>query len=71
MADHEGLAGLRGLHQDLLALEESRLRNIDRLWAELEARINEFRELLDKPAKNDASRKTLQSGELLRIFYRL
>jgi nuclear pore complex protein Nup205 len=65
MAEDEGLAALRGLHQDLLALEESRLRNIDRLWAELEARVDEFRQLLDKPGKNDGSRKTLQSGKIL------
>ncbi|KAK4696524.1 hypothetical protein P7C71_g1402, partial [Lecanoromycetidae sp. Uapishka_2] len=64
MADDEGLLGLRGLHQDLLALEDSRLRNIDRLWAELEARVNEFRQLLDKPAKNDANRKTLETGTI-------
>ena len=64
MADDEGLVGLRGLHQDLVALEASRLRNIDRLWADLEARVNEFRQLLDKAPKSDASRKTLQSGKL-------
>ena len=63
MADDEGLVGLRGLHQDLVALEASRLRNIDRLWADLEARVNEFRQLLDKAPKSDASRKALQSGE--------
>lgn len=68
MAEDEGLLGLRGLHQDLLALEEARLRNIDRLWAELEARISEFRQLLDKPAKNDANRRTLESGEMLSIL---
>lgn len=64
MADDEGLVGLRGLHQDLVALEASRLRNIDRLWADLEARVGEFRRLLDKAPKSDASRKTLQSGKL-------
>lgn len=65
MADEDGLLGLRALHQDLLALAESRLCNIDRLWVELEARINEFTQLLDKPAKNDNNRKTLESGETL------
>lgn len=54
--------GLRGIHQDLLALEASRLRNIDRLWADLEARIDEFKQLLNKAPKNDASRKSLLSG---------
>ena len=62
MAEAEGLMGLRELHQDLVALEETRLVNIDRLWAELEARVNEFRQLLDKPGKADSSRKSLQSG---------
>lgn len=56
------LEGLRGLHQDLIALDESQLRNIERLWAELEARVDEFRKLLDKAPKNDTSRKTLLSG---------
>lgn len=63
MENSGGLAGLRGLHQDLLALEASRLRNVERLWADLEARVNEFRQLLDKPAKNEASRKALSSGK--------
>ena len=57
------LEGLRGLHQDLLALDASRLHNIERLWADLEARVNEFRQLLDKPAKNETSRKALSSGK--------
>ena len=64
MADEEGLLGLQGLHQDLIALDASRLRNIDRLWADLERRVGEFRQLLDKPSKSDASRKALQSGEM-------
>lgn len=62
MTSQNSLEGLRGLHQDLVALEESQLRNIERLWAELEARVDEFRKLLDKPPKNDSSRKTLLSG---------
>ena len=63
MEDPGGLAGLRDLHQDLLALEASRLRNVERLWADLEARVNDFRRLLDKPAKNETSRKALSSGK--------
>ena len=63
MEDPGGLVGLRDLHQDLLALEASRLRNIERLWADLEARVSEFRQLLDKPAKNETSRKALSSGK--------
>ena len=61
--DEEGLVGLKGLHQDLLDLDQGhRMRNIDRLWASLEARVNEFRQLLDKPSRNEESRKTLLSG---------
>ena len=63
MEDSGGLVGLRGLHQDLLSLEASQLHNIDRLWADLEARLDEFRQLLDKPAKNETSRKALKSGK--------
>ena len=63
MEDPGGLVGLRGLHQDLLALEASRFRNIERLWADLEARVSEFRQLLDKSAKNENSRKALSAGE--------
>lgn len=63
MADGGSLEGLQDLHQDLIALSESQLRNVERLWAELDARVDEFRKLLDKPQKNDASRRLLQSGE--------
>ncbi|CAF9928707.1 MAG: hypothetical protein ALECFALPRED_004119 [Alectoria fallacina] len=59
MEEPGGLVGLRDLHQDLLALEASRFRNVERLWADLEAHVNEFRQLLDKPAKNEKSRKLL------------
>ena len=66
MEDPGGLVGLQGLHRDLLALEASRLVNVERLWADLEARVNEFRQLLDKPAKNETSRKALSSGKVSR-----
>jgi len=62
MTEQDGLEGLRGLQQDLIALDESRLRTIDRLWTELEARIDEFRQLLDKPQRNESSRNQLLSG---------
>ena len=62
MAEHEAADGLRGLQQDLIALDESRLRNVARLWSDLEARIEEFRNLLDKPPKNESSRKKILSG---------
>lgn len=62
MAESEAIEGLRGLQQDLIALEESRLRNVERLWVDLEARVEEFRNLLDKPSKNESSRKKILSG---------
>lgn len=61
-SDHFG--GLRGLYQDLSAITESSIVNIDRLCFELEAHLEDFRALLDKPPKNDNSRKTVLSGEL-------
>lgn len=64
MTDTSGLEALRGLHQDLLALTADQLQNIDRLWSELDARVDEFKRLLDKPPKNEASRKLVQSGML-------
>ena len=53
--------GLRGLHQDLVALTQSQLLYIDSLTVELQAHVESFRKLLDKPPKNDASRRKLQS----------
>ena len=62
MINRNSLDGLRGLYQDLIGLEESQLRNIERLWAELESRIVEFRNLLDKKPKKESSRQILNSG---------
>lgn len=64
MTDQDFLGGLRGLHQDLIALEESQLRNVEKLWVELEAKVDEFRQLLDKTSKNEKSRTTLLSGRI-------
>ncbi len=63
MNDPDSLESLRGLHQDLLALSEARLTNVERLWIELESRVEEFRKLLDKPPKNEKSRQTVLAGE--------
>jgi hypothetical protein len=60
---HDNLAGLRGLYQDLSAVSESSLTNIERLCFELETHIEDFRKLLDKPAKNNASRQKVLTGE--------
>ena len=53
---------LRSLQRDLLDFSESRLTNIDRLLFDLEAHIQAFRDLLDKPAKSEGSRKALSTG---------
>ena len=62
MTESGSLESLRGLHQDLIALEASQLRNIDKLCADLEAHIQAFKELLEKPSKSDTSRTKLKSG---------
>ena len=62
MEESDFLDGLRGLFQDLSALSDSSLVNIDRLCVELETHIDDFRKLLDKPGKNNASRQAVMSG---------
>ncbi len=62
MVDSVSLDALRGLHQDLLALSEARLLNIERLWIQLESRVEEFRQLLNKRPKSEQSRQTVLSG---------
>jgi hypothetical protein len=68
MADEDGLLALQGLHSDLVAFSEHRLQDIERLVNELDGRIEEFRTLLDKKGKSDASRKQLQDGKLAYSF---
>ena len=58
----DDLRSLRGLHQDLLALEKSQLLDIERLVLDLESRIDEFRNLLDKSPRKDSSRNAILSG---------
>jgi nuclear pore complex protein Nup205 len=62
MAEEDGLLALQGLHSDLLAFSENRLQDIERLVNELDNRIEEFRALLDKKSKADASRRKLGEG---------
>lgn len=69
MTDQDHLGGLRGLHQDLVALEESQLRNVGKLCLELEAKVEEFRQLLDKPSKSETSRASLLSGMVRLIVF--
>ncbi|EAW13129.1 nuclear pore complex Nup192/Nup205 family protein [Aspergillus clavatus NRRL 1] len=64
MEGRDTLAGLRGLYQDLSALSDSSFVNIERLRIELEAHIEDFRKLLDKPTKNNTSRQTVLSGKI-------
>ncbi|KAL8700464.1 MAG: hypothetical protein Q9224_000954 [Gallowayella concinna] len=59
-----GLESLRALHQDLIALGDDQLRNIDKLCNELKAHVEAFKNLLDRPPKNDTSRKKLESGTI-------
>ena len=63
MEDRDTATGLRGLYQDLSALSASSFVNIERLRIELEAHIDDFKKLLDKPAKNNTSRQAVLSGE--------
>lgn len=58
----DSLERLQGLQRDLVSLSESRLPNLERLWTELDARVEEFRKLLDKKSKDERSRNTLSSG---------
>lgn len=62
MDEDDSLVRLQGLQADLVAFSESRLPNVERLWAELESSIEDFQRLLDRQQKNDKSRQTLKSG---------
>ncbi|KAK2804256.1 hypothetical protein FQN51_002345 [Onygenales sp. PD_10] len=55
---------LRGIFLDLSALSRSALPAVDRLVFELEATVQDFRKLLDKPAKNNESRQSVLSGKI-------
>ena len=59
MSADESLRRLQNLQRDLLAFSESRLPNVDRLSAELQASIEELKRLLEKKKKNETSRKEL------------
>jgi hypothetical protein len=62
MSDLHSLESLQALHADLLALSESRLSNVERLGIQLQAHIQDFRALLDKKARSEQSRKSLETG---------
>ena len=58
----ESLERLRALQRDLLSLSETTIPNVDSLCAELEANLEAFRTFVRKPARNDTSRSSVQSG---------
>ena len=70
--DIETLIEYRNLHQDLLSLSDGRLSNHQRLWKEIESKIDNFKELLAKKSRNAESRQQLlASGKSTRaIFFR-
>lgn len=59
METDDPLQRLRILQRDLTAFAESRLPNVARLSAELDASIEDLKKLLEKKKKNQASRKEL------------
>lgn len=69
MADiDDDVSRLNVLVRDLVALKENRLTSPDRLIAELDVRIDDFRNLLDNPPRNDNSRKKLESGGFILLL---
>ncbi|KAK0123636.1 hypothetical protein ONS95_008651 [Cadophora gregata] len=64
MADSNSLESLQALYADLLALSQSRLSSIERLGAQLDAHIRDFKNLLDKKPRSDQSRQSLATGKL-------
>lgn len=64
MDGSDGILRLRSLQADLVAFSESRLPNLERLWTALEASIGDFRSLLDKHTRNDASRQQLNGDKI-------
>ncbi|KAL1302377.1 hypothetical protein AAFC00_002780 [Neodothiora populina] len=62
MEEDDTLTMLQGLQADLVAFSEARLANLERLWAELEGSISDFRKLLEKQQRNDKSRQALKGN---------
>jgi nuclear pore complex protein Nup205 len=60
----DSLQRLQGLYQDLVAFSENRLASIERLWLEVESSVEDFRKLLDKLPKKNASRESLATGTI-------
>ncbi|KAJ5312742.1 hypothetical protein N7508_003572 [Penicillium antarcticum] len=62
--DTEDIGGLGGLYSDLCAIEQHSNVNLERICFELEAHLPDFRKLLDKTPKNNASRQTVLTGKI-------
>ncbi|KAI9671349.1 MAG: hypothetical protein M1831_004258 [Alyxoria varia] len=60
----ESLERLQGLKNDLSLLNDTTVPNVERLSAELESRVDEFRKVFDKNPRNEKSRQALNSGIL-------
>ena len=63
----DSLHRLQGLHADLVALASASLANVDRLWAELDASLQDFRDLLEKAVPGDSPSVIVGDGEHLTI----
>lgn len=50
------------LQQDLVALSEGQLPNVDKLCADLEAQLTAFQKLLDKKPRSEKSRAAINTG---------
>ncbi|KAI9676637.1 MAG: hypothetical protein M1829_002954 [Trizodia sp. TS-e1964] len=55
---------LERLHLGLVSLSEGNLIHSERFWAELDLKLDEFSDFLDKPSQNNTSRLKLLSGEI-------
>ncbi|KAH8722403.1 nucleoporin Nup186/Nup192/Nup205 [Phaeosphaeriaceae sp. PMI808] len=64
MAEVDSLAALQGLHRDLCAHIDLQLPVLERLKDSLESHLEDFKALLDKKPKNDASRQMLNAGKI-------
>jgi nuclear pore complex protein Nup205 len=67
MAELNSLESLQALYTDLLALSEKRLSSIERLGAEIDAHLRDFKNLLDKKPRNEQSRQSLATGTKPRL----
>jgi nuclear pore complex protein Nup205 len=62
MAEEDSLVALQALHRDLCAHIDLKLPVVERLIQNLEAHLEDFKTLLDKKGKSEASRQALSSG---------